>query len=559
MVTGSSYQPAGWLTLKYDTNGGLLWAQGLPGPFRDARRVAVDANDAIYVAGRMWLTNPSANTTHDSVLIKYSPGGATLWTAVFDDNSAVDEPYSLVLSSDGSRIGVAGISGNLFMALMYDSNGNRLWANTDNNVYAANDLAFGPGNVSYFATGTYFPQDPNPYQMAIVKFDAAGNQLSIKSYGVGDRTTRVRVDGQGNVVATGIDQAGYLDWITIKTDANGNLLWSRRYDGGRNNDEIPAMLVLDASDAVYVTGTGGPNPSMGNVSYLKGVIAKYDSSGAPRWAVCLGGRRALHRLRVHGFLEDRADAGRGLHRLQGHDRPARGRLQLPGAGRGVHGSFGPFEHGGGFCTSPQSSARRAQQPDGSDERRRRGPELAGQLDQREPVLHRALPGRGLQQLHGRGSERPEPGHLDGLQRRRGAELLLPRAGLEPGGRLFRVFQPRHHRHSRGTAGAPRRSQQPRWASARYEPAQADLDEQQCQPGWREDRAVHGLLLHQLHADRHRGGERNDLHQLGPGREHHLPVSSARLQLGRGLALFERGHGKNNATEVVDAPLNAAAG
>ena len=284
MVTGGSYQPAGWLTLKYDRNGVLQWARALPGPFRDARRVAIDAGDNIYVAGRMWLTNPSANTTHDSVLIKYSPAGATLWTAVFDDNSAVDEPYSLVISPDGRRIGVAGISGNLFMALMYDSEGNRLWANTDNDVYAANDLAFGPGDVSYFATGTYLPQDPNPYQMAIAKFDGAGNRLSVRSYSAGDRATRVRVDGQGNVVATGIDQNGYLDWMTIKTGADGSLLWSRRYDGGRNNDEIPAMLVLDASDAVYVTGTGGPNPSTGNVSYLKGVIAKYDSTGAPQWA-----------------------------------------------------------------------------------------------------------------------------------------------------------------------------------------------------------------------------------------------------------------------------------
>jgi fibronectin type III domain protein len=285
MVTGSSYQPAGWLTLKYDTNGVLLWARALPGPFRDARRVAIDAGDNIYVAGRMWLTNPSANTTHDSVLVKYSPAGATLWTAVFDAASAVDEPYSLVISPDGSRIGVAGISGNLFMALMYDPDGNRLWANTDDTAYAASDLAFGPGNVSYFATGTYFPQGPNPYQMAIAKFDAAGQQLSIKSYSVGDRTTRVRVDGQGNVVATGIDQAGYMDWITIKTDADGNLLWSRRYDGGRNNDETPGMLVLDAADAVYVCGKGGPNPSSGTVSYLKGVIVKYGSDGSPQWAV----------------------------------------------------------------------------------------------------------------------------------------------------------------------------------------------------------------------------------------------------------------------------------
>lgn len=285
IISGSNANPAGWLTLKYDTNGVLLWANSLPGPFSDARRVAIDGSNHIYVAGRMWLTNSSANTTHDSVLVKYAPSGTTLWTAVFDNNSAVDEPFSLVISPDSSRIGVAGISGNLFMALMYDPNGNRLWANTNSNVYAANDLAFGPGNISYFAAGTYFPQEPNPYQMAIVKFDAAGSQSWIKSYSVGDRTFRVAVDVQGNIVATGMDAAGYMDWMTIKTDANGNLLWSQRYDGGRNNDETPNMLALDASGAVYVTGKGGPNPGSGNVSYLKGVVVKYNAHGTPQWAV----------------------------------------------------------------------------------------------------------------------------------------------------------------------------------------------------------------------------------------------------------------------------------
>ena len=287
IIAGSNADPAGWLTLKYDSNGGLLWAISLPGPFSDARRVAIDDNNNIYVAGRMWLTNSTGNISIDSALIKYDPNGLRLWAASFDNGSgtAVDECYSLVISPDSSRIGVAGKSGNLFMALMYDANGHLLWSKTNSNAYPANDLAFGPGNVTYFATGTYFRLEPNPYQMAIAKFDAAGKELWLRSYSVGDSTYRVKVDGQGNVVATGIDVVGYADWMTIKTDANGNLQWSQRYDGGRNNDEIPNMLAIDDSNAIYVTGTGGPNPSTGTVSYLKGVIAKYSSAGTPQWAI----------------------------------------------------------------------------------------------------------------------------------------------------------------------------------------------------------------------------------------------------------------------------------
>jgi hypothetical protein len=62
-------------------------------------------------------------------------------------------------------------------------------------------------------------------------------------------------------------------------------MWSQRFNGSESNFETPNMLVLDASDAVYVTGTGGPNPSTGMISYLKGVVAKYRSDGTPQWAI----------------------------------------------------------------------------------------------------------------------------------------------------------------------------------------------------------------------------------------------------------------------------------
>jgi len=99
IITGSNADPAGWLTLKYDTNGNLLWANSLPGPYSDARRVVIDASNNIYAAGRMWLTNPTGNISMDSVLIKYGPDGERLWTASFDNGSgtAVDEPYALVI------------------------------------------------------------------------------------------------------------------------------------------------------------------------------------------------------------------------------------------------------------------------------------------------------------------------------------------------------------------------------------------------------------------------------------------------------------------------------
>jgi hypothetical protein len=46
------------------------------------------------------------------------------------------------------------------------------------------------------------------------------------------------------------------------------LLWARRYDATRVNDEVPEWVAVDSANAVYVAGMGGPGPNTGNVSFL---------------------------------------------------------------------------------------------------------------------------------------------------------------------------------------------------------------------------------------------------------------------------------------------------
>ena len=200
IIQGGSADPAGWVTVKLDAQGTVAWADSLPGGFADVRRVAIDAADNIYVAGRMWLTG-NVTISLDSVLIKYSPAGARQWAASFDNGGAVDEPYTMAISPDGTRIGIAGKSGNMFMALMYDTAGNRLWARTDPNAYPANDLAFGAGNTSYFATGTYHPQDAATYQMAIARFDDAGDRTG--RFGLRDGHGRPQPEQRNALVPEG--------------------------------------------------------------------------------------------------------------------------------------------------------------------------------------------------------------------------------------------------------------------------------------------------------------------------------------------------------------------
>ncbi|MFN7945896.1 MAG: hypothetical protein U0Z53_11130 [Blastocatellia bacterium] len=289
IVSGSNYDPAGFYTLKYDPNGNLLWADKLSGGYMKAVRIEADGSGNAYHLSRMWLTNSSGNTTHDFAVIKYAANGTRLWIRSFTtDPYSVDEPSALAISADDSKIAAVGKGGQSFLALMYDAGGNLLWRSYQSATGPANDVAFGFNNDVYVGAHQWTQAASN--QMAIFKFSASsGAQLWARTYSVGDFVYRLGVDVFGNVAATGVDQTSgslpYLDWITIKTDSNGNLLWSQRYDGSRNNDERPNLMALDPGGNVYVTGGGGPSPGGGLISTLYGATVKYNADGTKAWAI----------------------------------------------------------------------------------------------------------------------------------------------------------------------------------------------------------------------------------------------------------------------------------
>lgn len=280
VVTGYTYRasngdPTGLIVLKYDSAGNLLWQVITPSAFGYAARAIPDSVGGVYVLGRAFLTNTSGNTTQDIVTIKYAPDGTQQWTrALSFDNFSADSPTSMVLTPAGNVI-VTGAAGGWMLMAAYDPSGNQIWTKTVEASTGAQDVAVGPAGEFYVVGGTNV--------FLVIKHDANFNELWRKTYSVGYYAKRVVMDSQGNAIITGV-VGSYLDWMTIKLDASGNLLWSRRYDQHQANDEIPYFMAMGADDSVYITGQGGPGPTFGNVSYLRTVTAKYAPDGTQVWA-----------------------------------------------------------------------------------------------------------------------------------------------------------------------------------------------------------------------------------------------------------------------------------
>jgi hypothetical protein len=256
--------------------------------------VVTDSAGNGYVAGNGWTTGAA----DAYMVVKYAPDGTRLWTGILDSGSSafLAAPMSMALSPDETRLVVAGggtsFNFRAFSVAMYDTaSGQRQWNHADTTRYGGSAVAFAPDGASVFVGNTDIATSPT--SMGLHKFDLAGNLLFRRSYADGIALSRLAVDGAGNVVLLGtaapLPTVTGRDWMTVKTNAAGTRLWARRYDGSHTFDEVPDWITVDGEGAVYVAGMGGPSPSVGNVSVLKTVTAKYDSAGTPIWAAFNGG------------------------------------------------------------------------------------------------------------------------------------------------------------------------------------------------------------------------------------------------------------------------------
>ena len=250
--------PSEFWPVVYDSFGGVDYAFG----------IATDSSDNIYVTG---------TSNNNYLTIKYDSNGNELWNKTYD-GGGVDQAYGIATDSSGN-VYVTGFSENTttfiedFLTVKYDSNGNEIWVKNYNGGSWDQSLAIATdssGNV--YVTG-FSTNSTGSDNYLTIKYDSSGNILWNKTEIIGSQAYGIATDSSGNVYVTGYASN---DYFTIKYDSNGNELWNRSYDGG-NVDNADAIKV-DSSGNVYVTGF-----SVGPVNYDFYTI-KYDSLGNEIWS-----------------------------------------------------------------------------------------------------------------------------------------------------------------------------------------------------------------------------------------------------------------------------------
>jgi hypothetical protein len=271
-VTGHSYgigDSGDYATIKYYPDGATAWEKRYSGAGNGidlAYAIAVDGSGSVYVTGQ----SHGGASDYDIATIKYNSNGDTAWVRRYNGvGDSADIGFRITVDGSGN-VYVGGTStgngtGLDYVTIKYYPNGDRAWVREYNGSGNGFDGVLGlevdnTGNV--YATGQSVGASSN--DIVTIKYYPNGDTAWLRTYdrpGCGDNAFDLAIDNSGNTYITGFSQCRSdsikWDYVTIKYDLNGNLLWDMIYDGPASDNDRAYAIALDASDCfgnVFVTG-----------------------------------------------------------------------------------------------------------------------------------------------------------------------------------------------------------------------------------------------------------------------------------------------------------------
>ncbi len=245
--------------LKIDSSGFILWNKSYLWFADEHINSIVQTPDSGFLLGG-YLYNGN-NLVY---FIRTDSVGDTLWTKSYGEAFYNASVYSMRLAKDGGFIAAGSIQDantqdvDAFL-FKTDSSGTVQWARGYGDVgydYAqqvevTSDSGFVIAAVTYsFGAGLA--------DFYLIKTDSDGDLVWSKTYGgiSDDRSESVRQTADGGYLFTGESASfsfGNFDVYIIRTDANGDTLWTRTVNGLQNNEGY--SLVLTADNGFAITGT----------------------------------------------------------------------------------------------------------------------------------------------------------------------------------------------------------------------------------------------------------------------------------------------------------------
>ena len=274
-ITGT---PPDIYLIKTDGSGIEQWSQTFGGSGSEIGHYVQQTTDGGYIITGQTDSTESGNGW-DVYLIKTDGNGIEQWSQTFG-GAGTDNGQSVQQTTDGGYI-VAGS-----WLIKTDGNGNTEWINQDIHGYDVQQTTDG----GYIICGTTNSFGDGTWDVYLIKTDGSGIEQWTKTFGGGNDYyygLSVQQTTDGGFIISGptlfVDNNGnvYSDVYLIKTDGNGDSLWTKTFGG---TDLEQSSSVQQTTDGGYII-CGQTGPFGSEDVYL----IKTDGSGIEQWSKTFGG------------------------------------------------------------------------------------------------------------------------------------------------------------------------------------------------------------------------------------------------------------------------------
>lgn len=290
-VTGLSYEGTdhggqNWLTIKYNTAGEMKWKQSLDwtGHKSDVpASIALDKNNNVYITGYGYV-GPPPLLKEDLVVAKYNNDGILEWTRSHSSSPVYSDGGYSVVTDDSNFIYVSGYAVDSIITIKYDKSGNTIWERKFFNIqvnYVVPLFSKIDNQNNIIVIGYYTVASQENF--VTLKYDKNGNLLWSRIFdspiGAQDNAKALIVDDSSNIYVAGSSFTNfYFDVLLIKYAPNGDTLWVKTYDGGNNSNDAGNCMTIDIFGNVYVSGY-----ARSDITYFDYLTIKFNPNGDIKW------------------------------------------------------------------------------------------------------------------------------------------------------------------------------------------------------------------------------------------------------------------------------------
>lgn len=270
--------PNNILLVKLNEEGEVVWEQTIYNEHVSNGRIILKTNnDAYIILGNIWDTNYSTHSSH-LLLIKVDKRGNKIWCKKYNSEE-YGEGMAMcpTMHSDFIITGRIERKDKKYAVIIIKINdeGNILWKNVAEIEKTSMGFDVVNDNGKYAIIGKVDNKKESDFSdnqdILYLKLDSNGAILFTRMYGgpsdeMGWSINKIGGNGYILVGSTKSTGNGGSDIYIIRTDKNGNKIWSKTYGGERQ--DIGLSSVITKNNEIIIAGEMGQSKPTNNFSVL---------------------------------------------------------------------------------------------------------------------------------------------------------------------------------------------------------------------------------------------------------------------------------------------------